>query len=120
MSRTEIRITGFGGQGVVYLDALRLYARDRQVITPADPGSVSLQAHYEFEGTTNDSSGKARHGTGVENPTFVAGKVGQAVNLRGLDYIQIAGYKGVLGTNAFSIAAWLRTSLTMTMRKLIP
>jgi hypothetical protein len=45
------------------------------------------------------------------NPTFVAGKVGQAMHLRGLDYIVITGYKGILGANAFSISAWIKTDL---------
>jgi len=104
------RIGAFGGQGVVYLDGIRLYSYDRQVITPADPGTTGLQAHYEFEGTYSDSSGNAHHGIGMGNPTFVAGKVGQAINLRGLnDYVEITGYKGVLGANAFSITTWIKT-----------
>jgi hypothetical protein len=106
------RIGAFGGQGVVYLDGIRLYSYDRQVITPAEAGTTGLQAHYEFEGTFSDSSGNARHGTAMGNPTFVAGKVGQAINLRGLnDYVVITGYKGILGANAFSISAWIKTTL---------
>jgi hypothetical protein len=101
-----------GGQGVVYLDSIRLYPHERRLITPADPGTTGLQAHYEFEGTTDDSSGNARHGTAMGNPTFVAGKVGQAINLRGLsDYVEVVGYKGVLGSNPFSISAWIKTTL---------
>ena len=88
------RIGAVGGQGMVLLDGIRLYSYDRQLITPVEPGAVGLQAHYEFEGNTNDSSGNARNGTAMGNPTFVAGKVGQAINLRGLsDYVEIAGYK---------------------------
>ncbi|GAI46044.1 unnamed protein product, partial [marine sediment metagenome] len=105
------RIGAFGGQGVVYLDGIRLYSHDRQVITPAEAGTTGLQAHYEFEGTYSDSSSNARHGTAMGNPTFVAGKVGQAINLRGLnDYVEITGYKGILGPNAFSITAWIKTT----------
>ncbi|MCP4260807.1 MAG: hypothetical protein GY774_25265 [Planctomycetes bacterium] len=105
------RIGTVGGQGVVLLDGIRLYSYDPQVITPTDPGTTGLQAHYEFEGTFNDSSGNSRHSAGMGNPTFVAGKIGQAINLRGLnDYIEITGYKGVLGTNAFSISAWIKTT----------
>jgi len=104
------RVGAFGGQGVVYLDAIRLYAHDRQLIAPADPGTVGLQAHYEFEGNTNDSSGNARHGTPMGNPTFVPGKVGQAASLRNIDYVEITGYTGILGANAFSISAWIKTT----------
>ena len=41
----------------------------------------------------------------------MVGKAGQAVNLRGLDYVVITGYKGILDANAFSISAWIRTTL---------
>ncbi|UCC99979.1 MAG: discoidin domain-containing protein [Phycisphaerales bacterium] len=105
------RAGALGGQGVVYLDSIRLYPHDRQVITPVDPGTAGLQAHYEFEGNTNDSSGNARHGTAMGNPTFVAGKIGQATQLRGIDYVVITGYKGILGASAFSISAWIKTAL---------
>ena len=109
------RIGALGGQGMVLLDGIRLYYYDRQLITPADPGPIGLQVHYEFEGTTNDSSGNARHGAGMGNPTFVAGKVGQAINLRGLnDFVEITGYKGILGSSAVTVTAWIKTSSTDT------
>jgi hypothetical protein len=107
------RIGAAGGQGMVLLDSIRLYSYDRQLITPVDPGAVGLQAHYEFEGNTNDSSGNARHGAGI-GTTFVAGKIGQAVNLDGLDYVEITGYKGILGSSAVTVTAWIRTSSTGT------
>ncbi len=107
------RIGAAGGQGMVLLDSIRLYSYDRQLITPVEPGTAGLQAHYEFEGNTNDSSGNARHGAGI-GPTFVAGKIGQAVNLDGLDYVEITGYKGILGSSAVTVTAWVRTSSTGT------
>jgi hypothetical protein len=106
------RVGAVGGQGAVLLDGIRLYSFDHQMITPTDPGTTGLQACYEFEGNTNDSSGNAHHGTAMGNPTFVSGKLGQAIDLRGLnDYVEITGYKGILGANAFSISAWIKTSL---------
>jgi hypothetical protein len=105
------RIGAVGGQGVVLVDSIRLYSFDRKVITPADPGTNGLQAHYDFEGTFNDSSGNTHHSTAVGNPTFVAGKIGQGINLRGLnDYVEITGYKGILGANAFSVTTWIKTT----------
>jgi len=109
------RIGAVGGQGMVLLDAIRLYSYDRQLITPVEPGATGLQTHYEFEGNTNDSSGNARNGTAMGNPTFVAGKVGQAISFDGLnDYVNIDGYKGITATNdlqpAFSITCWLKTT----------
>ena len=104
-----------GGMGVVYFDDIRLYSYDRQLITPTDPGTTGLQAHYEFEGTTNDSSGNANHGTIMGNPVFEPGKIGQAISFDGLsDYVNIDGYKGVVGdgndTPPWTVTAWVRTS----------
>ncbi|HUV63360.1 MAG TPA: LamG domain-containing protein, partial [Sedimentisphaerales bacterium] len=107
------RIGTVGGQGMVLLDGIRLYAYDRQSITPADPGTTSLQAQYPFEGNTNDSSGNGRNGTAMGGPLFAAGQVGQAISLDGIDdYVEITGYKGILGGGAFSIAAWVRSTST--------
>jgi hypothetical protein len=109
-------IGAVGGQGVVYLDGIRLYSYDRQLVTPVDPGTVGLQAHYDFEGNTNDSSGNARNGTTVGNPTFVAGKTGQAISFDGLtDYVNIDGYKGILADangvqHEFTLSAWIKTT----------
>jgi len=105
------RIGAVGGSGVVYIDDVRLYPFSRELVTPAEPSQAGLVAHYEFEGTANDSSGNGLHGTLMGSPDFVAGKVGQAINLRGLsDYVEITGYKGILGPNAFSITAWIKTA----------
>ena len=109
------RIGALGGQGMVYLDGIRLYSYDPQVITPAAPGASGLQAHYEFEGNTNDSSGNARHGTIMGNPVFEPGRLGQAITFDGLnDYVEMTGYKGILGSSAVTVTAWIRTSSTDT------
>ncbi len=99
-----------GGAGLVLFDDISLYPYSRQFVTPAEPDQAGLVAHYEFEGNTNDSSGNARHGTAMGSPTFVAGKVGQAISLDGIDFVDITGYKGVLGSHAFSITAWIKTT----------
>ena len=104
-----------GGSGVVYFDDIKLYPYSRQLATPADPGPANLAAHYEFEGTANDSSGNGLHGTVMGNPTFVAGKVGQAISLDGMsDYVNITGYKGILGPSAVTVTAWVNTTTTGT------
>jgi len=109
------RIGAVGGKGVVLLDGIRLYSHDRQLITPVDPGAVGLQAHYAFEGNTNDSSGNGRHGVAMSNPMFVPGKTGQAIAFNGIDqYVAITGYKGILADASdvqqpFTVAAWVRT-----------
>jgi len=105
-----------GGAGMVLFDDIRLYPYSRQFITPVDPGTTGLEAHYEFEGNTNDSSANARHGTAMGGPVFVAGKLGQAISLDGVDdYVNIDGYKGVLVDadsvqQPFTISCWFNTT----------
>jgi hypothetical protein len=104
-----------GGSGVVFFDDISLYPYSRQFVTPAEPAPGNLVAHYEFEGTASDSSGNGLHGTAMGAPTFVAGKVGQAISLDGLDdFVEITGYKGILGPNAVTVTAWINTTNTET------
>ncbi|MBA7671865.1 hypothetical protein ES703_80031 [subsurface metagenome] len=104
-----------GGSGVVYVDDIRLYPYSRQLTAPADPGPANLVAHYEFEGTANDSSGNGLHGTAMGDPAFVAGKIGQAISFDGFNnFVEITGYKGILGPNAVTVTAWINTTSTIT------
>ncbi|MBC8218130.1 MAG: hypothetical protein H8E73_06660, partial [Planctomycetes bacterium] len=75
----------------------------------ADP---SLMGWWAFDGDALDSSGNDRHGTLIGTPQFVPGAFGEALELDGDDYVTIDGYKGILGTNPFSIVAWVRTTNT--------
>ncbi|MHC4355514.1 MAG: LamG domain-containing protein, partial [Planctomycetota bacterium] len=109
-----IGIQGPGATGTLLLDDIRLYSYDRRFVTPADPGTAGLQAHYEFEGNTNDSSINARHGTIAGDGDFVVGKVGQAINLRSLEYVEVTGYKGILGSSEITVTAWIKTVSTDT------
>jgi hypothetical protein len=110
------RIGTLGGQGMVLLDGIRLYSYGRQLIMAVDPGTAGLQAQYQFDGNTSDSSGNARNGTAMGGPLFVAGKIGQAIGLDGIDdYFNIDGYKGVLADASavqqpFTITAWVKTT----------
>ncbi len=111
------RLGTVGGPGKVLIDDIRLYAYDRQLVTPKDPGTAGLQARYQFEGNANDSSGKTRNGTVVGAPLYVEGKSGQAISLDGFDdYVNIDGYKGVLADaagvqQAVTVCAWVKTTV---------
>jgi hypothetical protein len=74
----------------------------------ADP---SLQLWLEFEGNANDSSGNGRNGTLNGAPAYIPGVFGQGLDLNGdPDCVRIVGYRGILGTSAFSASAWVRTT----------
>jgi len=75
------------------------------LVTPLQPSTAGLVAHYEFEGTTNDSAG-ANHGISTGDPGFVAGKVGQAISLDGLnDYVAVEGSYLLA---SYTVAMWFR------------
>ena len=79
-------------------------------------GDPSLVGWWKFDGDALDASGNNRTGTLVGDAGFVPGLLGQALVLDGTgDYVNITGYKGVLGTNAFSIALWVNTKYGGTM-----
>ena len=76
----------------------------------------SLMGWWEFEGNALDSSGNNRSGTLAGDATFLPGLFGQALVLDGTgDYVNITGYKGVLGASAFSVALWVKTTGEGTM-----
>jgi hypothetical protein len=77
-------------------------------VTPPS-GGTSLTASYAFENNAADGSGNNFNGTLVNNPTFVAGHSGLAVNLNGTNqFVQIP--RSI--QDSFSIAFWVRTTTT--------
>jgi hypothetical protein len=102
---TKLTIGFEGGQGLVYLDDIALSPRDRQLVTPEQPGATNLVAYYAFEGNTNDSAGGPA-GTVGGAPKFVPGKAGQAIKLNGAtDYVLVTRS---LNLPVYSAALWFR------------
>jgi hypothetical protein len=84
-------------------------------ITPVNPGSAGLVAHWAFDdgsGTTaQDSSGNNYHGTVVGGAQWVAGQVAGALQFDGTDdyvAIQDLNYQGNNYAEV-SVCAWIRT-----------
>jgi hypothetical protein len=62
-------------------------------------------------GFLTDSSGHGNHGTINGDPLWVAGFDGDALEFDNAgDFISIDGYKGIMGTNPFTITAWIKTT----------
>jgi len=60
-------------------------------------------------GFVTDSSGYGHHGTLNGDPQWVVGFDGDALELDNAgDFVRIDGYKGITGTNPFTITAWIR------------
>ncbi len=108
----SIGIQGAGATGTLILDNIRLYPYPAETITPVQPDPAGLALHYAFEGNTNDSAG-ANQGTAFGSPTYVMGKVGQAIMLDGLDdYVAIDNFSYAdRGLTEVSVCAWIRTNV---------
>jgi len=77
----------------------------------ADFSASPLMAWWKFDGNANDSSGNGRNGTVFGDPIWATGdgKIGDALNFDGTnDYVNIDGYKGVVGGRPLTITAWIR------------
>src|SRR5262249_18390549 len=78
----------------------------------------NLVVHLGFEGNLQDSSGRGNHGTPVGSPSFVPGKIGQAVAIVSKKDGSVLNYV-TLGTPAdlnfgtetdFTISFWSKFS----------
>jgi hypothetical protein len=73
------------------------------------PGGDPLVASYAFENNASDGSGHGFNGTLTNNPTFVAGHSGLAVNLNGTNqFVRLP--RSI--QDSFTIAFWVRTTTT--------
>jgi len=80
-------------------------------VTPTAPSTSDLVAHYQFQGNVQDSSGNGYHGTVTGEPTYVAGQIGQALNVRGSSSVT-AGNIGITGADPRTIAGWAKANVS--------
>ena len=129
-----------GGTGKIYIDDIRVYtsrpigkpaadlsgnyivdAADVKIlanlwldtgfqVTPADPGSTGLIAHYQFEGNANDAVG-GHNGTANGMASYTTGKVGQAIFLDGVDdYVDLPIGSLIASLTNSTFATWANFS----------
>jgi len=105
-------IEGASAQGLIYVDDIRLYPLASETIEPVapDPGDPALAAYYEFEGNANDSKGHYS-ATPAGGPTYVPGKLGQAINLDEIDDQAIYLLAQEEIWPAYSVSLWAKTDL---------
>ena len=92
-------------------------AADKDVATTLDkdPHLVGWWKLDETSGkTAADSSKHKRKGTLEEELSFdkgsAPGRIGKALKFGDDGYVQIAGYKGIVGTKPRTVAAWIKTT----------
>jgi hypothetical protein len=79
-------------------------------ITPVDPGTTNLVAHYTFDGNVNDSAG-SNNGTAVGVPAYDTGKFSQAIRLDGVDdYVDCGSGASLNIAGSVTISAWIKLS----------
>jgi len=83
------------------------------LVEAAHPGDANLVAWYEFEGDASDSGPYSHHGVANGSPSYTGGKIGQAINLDGLDdYVETsktASQLSIGGGAAKTTTAWVYT-----------
>ncbi|MBM4023904.1 MAG: hypothetical protein FJ280_00635 [Planctomycetes bacterium] len=103
-----IGVEGQGATGKFFFDDIRLYPRERLLVTPTEPDPTGLVAYYKFEKDGTDSSGQGHHGTVIGKPAWVAGKVGNAVQWDGRqDYLDCGDPPSLNLSGPTTIVGWL-------------
>jgi hypothetical protein len=102
-----------------YVD-LQDFARFSNYWNPDPEPAELLQGYWMFDegtGTTAlDSSGLGNHGTIMGATWTASSKFGNALEFDGTDdYIEINGYKGVLGAQSRTVTAWVKTEVNRHM-----
>ncbi|MBP8304788.1 MAG: AbfB domain-containing protein [Phycisphaerae bacterium] len=116
VSSLTIGVSGTG-QGVLYVDDIRLYRQAPAVAVPTDPGTGALAAYYAFEGDAKDAAGKGYNGTLMNEPTFGDSKagLGKALALDGVnDYVELPIGSLVSTLTSTTVSAWINLDTAST------
>jgi hypothetical protein len=108
VSKLTIGVEGAGASGSLLLDDIRLYPKAVELVAPVAPSTTGLVAHYKLDGDGKDAAG-SHHGTLTNSPTFVDGKVGQAMVVTLDQYVNVP-YAADLSLNTFTVAVWVNIS----------
>jgi len=109
------RLGGVNGQGLIFIDDLRLYAHDRELVTPIAPDPAGLVGQWKLDETSGlaatDSSGTGNNGTlmNMTGTEWTTGVVGGALELDGLeDWVDCGNDPSLQLADELTIAAWVK------------
>jgi len=117
VTKLQIGVEGSGASGMILIDDIRLHAEAGEMITPADPGTNGLFAHYTFESNANDVSGEGHNGALLGNAAMTSDATrGQVLSLDGIDScVDLGPANGFNFGGSFSVCAWINiTDFTAT------
>ncbi len=118
VTKLAVGVEGSGAMGELFIDEIRLYPTTGATVTPVDPGTTGLVAWYKFDGDAKDSAG-AHYGTPSGSPGYIAGKIGQALNMTAdLQYVTVP-YASDLAMNSFTVAAWVNVADVSALRAIL-
>jgi len=112
----QLPVGDFNGDGVVDLQDIKVLTDDWLVTEFVLNGLVS---YYRFNGNASDSVG-GNNGTEVGNPTYAAGRLGQAISLDGAgDYVNCGNDASFNITSAITISAWIKGTFDVSLDRII-
>ena len=83
--------------------------------TPSPTTNPNLVAYYPFDSDASDKSGNGYNGTLMGSPTFVSGKVGNAISLNGKSqFVQLPAEILSSIKNQFTISCWVNLNTVGT------
>lgn len=106
----------FNGDGTVDLADLQVMLSDwlKGDYTVQAVAPQPAVSQWTFDNNVNDSAG-TNPGTLRGNPTYAAGKFGQAIRLDGDDYVDFGNPTSLdFGTGDWTVSAWIKTTMTGT------
>jgi len=102
-----IGVDGSTAAGQLYIDEIRLYPLPLELVTPVEPDSAYLKAHYALDGDASDSSGNGVDGVEHGEPEYGPGVSAQAIQLYGIDeFVDFGNPAWPSGTAARTLCAW--------------
>ncbi|HOM60505.1 MAG TPA: RICIN domain-containing protein [Anaerohalosphaeraceae bacterium] len=94
-----------GGNNIIQWDGHGGLNQQWRFVPANPPVSGRLTVHYEFEGSVRNNAG-SNNGTAFGSPAYTAGRIGQAINLDGInDYVVLGA--GAAGSDDITVAAWV-------------
>jgi len=106
-SVTELSIGVEGaGEGVIYIDDVRLYGQTPQVAVPTEPSDENLVSYYPLDGNFNDTVG-GRNGVAAGDPEFISDATrGQVAAFNGATDMADVEYSPELNPETFTVSVW--------------
>ncbi|MCF7974896.1 MAG: discoidin domain-containing protein [Phycisphaerae bacterium] len=102
-----IGVENTAASGLLYIDDIGLYPGGIDYVTPTEPDSANLLAHYTFDGHARDSSGNGFDGEEIGAPTYADGVSGQGIQFNGIDdYVNVVID---VPENSCTVAFWFKT-----------